>query len=180
MQAVLDLVWEHLLPALDAAALDADPAALTALSDRLQTLSVPVPAGGRYSPRATHRSGRTFSFKDNPEQIQSATFAFGADACSVTIRDARGDKHLECGYESWREGTAVFDDQGPQPVGVSGAWASEDTFVLSVIYRETPFCETYECRFVDDGMTMDWRVNVSFGPTDIAHLEGKAIQGDPS
>jgi hypothetical protein len=178
MQAVLDVVWQHLLPALGTASLDANPAAHAALTERLQSLSVPVPAGRHTSPPAAHLSGRTYAVEDNPAQIQSVAFTFGADACTLTVRDARGEQRITCGYGHWHASTALFDDRGPQPVAASGAWTRADTFLIKVVFRETPFCETYECQFVDDGVMVDvgWRVNVSFGPTDIARLQGKTIR----
>ena len=49
MQAVLNLVWEHLLPAFGDTALPEDPEAQSALTQRLAALSLPVVEGASKS-----------------------------------------------------------------------------------------------------------------------------------
>ena len=51
MQAVLDKVWQHLLPAMQPAALPADPHAYGELRAKLAALSLPLPQGQPSSPQ---------------------------------------------------------------------------------------------------------------------------------
>ena len=52
MQAVLDLVWDHLLPAVDHAHESGDELADAALEERIATLTVPTPSSSAPGPES--------------------------------------------------------------------------------------------------------------------------------
>jgi len=91
----------------------------------------------------------------------------------VTLRDAAGEHRIEAGTENWRRGTTTLRGNRSQPIAARGAWAAEDTYVLTAYFTETPFAVTLIARFTDGGVQFDLRQNVSFGPTARPPLEGR-------
>jgi CubicO group peptidase (beta-lactamase class C family) len=161
MQAILDTVWDHLLPALEGKE-------VTAVA-RPEQLAIAAPSG----PAPTGGDGRTYRFTaDNlagltavrldPDGTGTFTFA-GLELGATDSVD------IVCGPGDWREVNAVgvlkeADPQSRQRV-VSSAYADGDAFVATIRFVETPFVLTLSCRTTDEGMTIDATQNVSFGPT---------------
>ena len=177
MQAVLNGVWDKLLPAMGKHLLPADEATVEGLRGKLNSLALTPPQGAATSGRAVHLSGKTFSFEPNYETLHSLSFDFGGDACTLTYRllgggKRRGKHHLTGGYGTWREGVAVLGAPTPQRVVASGVWTAEDTFTLTVCQYETPFILTITCRFEGDRLFYDFKNNVSFGPLERPQLVG--------
>jgi CubicO group peptidase (beta-lactamase class C family) len=183
MQAVLNLVWEHILPGLGRSPLPADDTTRTALEQKLAQLALMPPKGQRPAALAEQVSGRTYRFEPNDLQFMrndlhfvSIRFMFGAAGCEFTIRDQHGEHQIACGDGVWLKGITTFVGRdGPQPVAGAGAWTSEDTYLLKLYYYTTPFCLTMTCRFVEDRLLFDFAVNVSFGPTEFPQLEGRLL-----
>jgi CubicO group peptidase (beta-lactamase class C family) len=183
MQAVLDLVWKHLLPAMGATALPEGSAARTALSDPLAGLRLAPAAGTPTSPLSAEISGREFELADNAEGLRSIALAFASDGATLRIRDADGAQPIACGYGRWvrneirpmGEGMAVSGSTWPSKVAASGAWLDERTYIVDLCWYESPFRRTLTCRFEGDRVVVDHAVNVSFGPTELPRLEGRAV-----
>jgi hypothetical protein len=172
MQAVLNLVWEHLLPAMGDAPLPEDRAAQEELGQKLASLSLAPAQGEPASPLANSVSGKVYTFEANEQQIESIAFDLSAE-CAVTVRDGSGEHRLACGSGRWLKGTASMGERGVQPVAASGAWAAPDTYRIKFCFYETPFCPTITCRFVEDRLLYDFRANVGFGPTERPQLVGR-------
>ncbi|MBN1933058.1 MAG: serine hydrolase [Anaerolineae bacterium] len=171
MQGVLNLVWEHLLPAMEATPLPPDVDAQQALAQTLSTLSMTPARGEPTSPTAARVSGKPFVLDENAQQIE--TLAFDFDANRVTIRDGRGEHMVACGYGEWIKGTTAFDSTTSRPVAASGAWTDEHTYVIKLCFHETPFCPTLICRFDADRLTFEFKANVAFGPVERPPVKGK-------
>jgi len=174
MQAVLALVWEHLLPAMGASPLPVDSTGQAALEDRLARLSLPVPQGAASSPDAARVSGKRFVFEPNEEQIAAIACDVGREADLLTLEDDRGPHQVECGHGSWRKGSTTLERPEPRHVAASGAWTDEHTYTMKLYFYETPFAQTIVCRFDGDRVVLERSMNVSFGPTERPRLEGRA------
>jgi CubicO group peptidase (beta-lactamase class C family) len=181
LQLVLDLVWEHLLPALGPAPLQEDRAAQAALAARLASLCLPAPRGERMSPVAARVSGRTYMVDPNDDGIDAVAFDFADDGCMLTVRNDRGEHRIPCGYGTWVRGEAAIEQAahlrirnvGTRQVAASGAWTDEQTYVAQIWWYETPFGRTLTCRFDGDRLQIEQQVNVAFGPTDRPLLAGR-------
>lgn len=185
MQPPLDLVWEHLLPALGAAPLPDDPAAQAALAARLTDRWLPTPQGQAHSPIAARVSGRRFVMGENAAGVADLRFDFAADETSITIRNDQGEQRVTCGHGRWRRGEASLGplDTSPRPAaprqvgpwkfGASGAWTDDATYTATLWWYETPFARTLTCRFTDDRLTVEYRPNVGFGTLETTRLEGR-------
>jgi len=175
MQAVLDLVWEHLLPAMGPDALPPDAAADDQLLARLATLAVPPQPGAADSPVAATVSGRTYRFEKNDQRIADLTLTFGRRAVTLSLKEGRRRHNIRLGQGAWVEGkSTAFGPTKPSPVLASGAWTDANTYVAYLCFVETPFCPTITLKFDGDRVEFTYRNNVSFGPTDQPTLTGQA------
>ncbi|HOT91108.1 MAG TPA: serine hydrolase [Anaerolineae bacterium] len=173
MQAVLNLVWKHLLPAMEPHPLPADATAHRTLEQKLTSLTMKLQTGQPSSPVAAHISGKRFVFEKNDQRIESITLNFDGNDSTIIIRDAHGTHTITCGYDAWITGTTAFDDGRVQRVAASAAWTDENTYTIKLCFYETPFCPTITCRFVDDQLLYQFKANVSFGPTERPQLTGR-------
>jgi CubicO group peptidase (beta-lactamase class C family) len=179
MQAVLNLVWDKLLPAMGEGSLPSNDAAELSLRRRLKNLVILLPQGAATSPMAEQFSGKTYSFEPNYETLHSMSFDFGKDGGRLTYRllgggKRRGMHQLKFGYGAWHEGEAVLGTPGPRKVAASGVWSSPDTFTLTMCQYETPFILTIKCRFEGERVFYDFKANVAFGPVEQPQLIGIA------
>ena len=174
MQRVLDLVWEHLLPALGPAPLAGDPAAGEALGARLAALRLPPPPGAAESPLAARVSGRWFAVDQNADGIEALRFEFGAHGCRLTVRNAGGEQPVPCAHGAWAAGRAAIERAEPWALAAAGAWADERTYVAQLWWAETPFGRTLTCRFEGDRVRVEQQGHVAFGPAERPVLHGRA------
>jgi hypothetical protein len=61
-------------------------------------------------------------------------------------------------------------------VAASGAWTSDSVFTVKLVAPQTPYYSTLTFRFDGDRLLLDSEYNVSFGPTKLEELEGKAAR----
>ncbi len=160
MQAILNTIWDHLLPALEGKEVES-----VARPERLE-LGAPsgsAPTGG---------DGRTYRFADNDTGLTAVrldpdgagTFTFAGLEPGAT-----DPVEIVCGPGDWRGLNAIgvlkeADPQTGQRV-VSSAHADGDAFVATIRFLETPFVLTLACRPTTDRLTIDVTQNVAFGPT---------------
>ena len=176
MQGVLNVLWEHLLPALGDAPLPADAEGEQALRTRLASLVLPAPAGAPESPLAARVSGRTYDLAPNDQQLTHVTFDFAARRLSLT--GAAGEQQLAWGSNgTWPRGELAWESATPERVAASGAWTADDTFALGLCWYRTPFCPRLTCRFAGDEVALDYRLNVSFGPLERPTIVGRLTDG---
>jgi CubicO group peptidase (beta-lactamase class C family) len=185
MQAILDLVWRHLLPAMTDAALPVDAAAEATLCDRLAGLALTPQAGEATVPAAAVVMGREYRIEpDAPDiappdprmpRLASLRLDVAGGQTVLTLRNNWGEDRVVCGYSEWALGHTRFQPPIPdQRVAAAGAWTSPDTYTAQMRSYETPFCFTLTCRFDGDRVTVNQRVNVSFGPLEAPALTGHA------
>lgn len=174
MQPVLDLIWEHLLPAFGPDALPDNETAQSQLSAMLAGLAIPPQAGAETSVLAGQVSGRRYQMDENERNIRSFFFDFGEKQNICTIEGPWGEEKLWAGLGEWRTGEAHFYQWGLLPAAVSGGWTDPSTYALQVYFYETPYRITYTCRFAGESLTVDAGLNVAFGPTELPRLSGRA------
>ncbi len=166
MQVPLNLVWKHLLPAMQHAALPENAAAHTDLRNRLSELSFAPPQGRESMPTARRISGQTYVLGRNTLHIKSIRLDFPKTKREFKFRveTPTGIHQMVGGLGEWREG--LFEAYGHSPHAVvSGVWTAEDTFVITQRFYETPFCYTHTCQFKGSKIAVETAVNVSFNET---------------
>jgi CubicO group peptidase (beta-lactamase class C family) len=172
MQAVLNLVWEKLLPAMGAKPLPEDAGAQKQLEKRLQSLMLRGPEGSATSPVLPRISGRTFVFRANDKNLNAITLSgHGPDMVSVMIRQNGADQRFSSRVGQWRKGRLALDGDPERAMAATGAWISEDTYLARICFYETPFIATLKLKFTDEKLVRDFEQNVGFGPTKQPTLE---------
>ena len=183
MQAVLDLVWKHLLPAFAPEALPADDLAQQKLLKRLSRLILLPPKGKSIGTSARDASGKVFVFEENPMGIKSVSVAFTGKTVTLTVRDPSGKHALVCGTDGWILGkTTMFREpdkrahaasQPARPVAAACTWIAEDTVQITARFYETPFYFTLTCQFTGIQLRVRQAINVSLAPVEFPELVGQ-------
>ena len=166
MQGELNLVWEHLLPAMKPGVLPAETARQRQLKERLSSLALPLPAGQVSSPVANRISGRPLELKSNEAGVQNVVLRFSGHSCEFSLKDNQGQYSVHCGLGRWLDGETAMPGtppkltQGKLPsvskVAAAGAWKDERTFEMVWRYYETPHHDTVTCRFEDDKVRVEY------------------------
>jgi CubicO group peptidase (beta-lactamase class C family) len=172
MQAVLDLVWDKLLPALKTSPLAPDEAAAKALASTLKSLALRLPEG-KGTPAKV--AGRKYAFPANDQKLESVTLESGPDGSVTLVTRVDGtERRVVCGSGTWKQGRAAWGRLPEQPAAAGGAWTADDTFTARVCFTETPFVVTVRLKFTADEVRLESEANVGFGTTRDAPLVGKA------
>lgn len=154
LQGQLDLVWKHLLPAIDANPLK------SADLGKLRSLRLSPPAGAKTSGVAV---GGSYELEPNDLGIRSVSFAFQDDACVMTA-----DSHaITCGLGTWHRCEAAFPGTPPRlisggkprgpvtaKIAASAVWKDDHTLEMTWRYYETPHRDTVTCRFEGEQLTI--------------------------
>jgi CubicO group peptidase (beta-lactamase class C family) len=173
MQAVLNLIWDKLLPALKPSPLAPDEAARKRLEHTLENLSL-HPAEGSGSPAKV--SGKKYVFAANERKLEAITLESNGNDGAVTIvaRFDGTERRIVCGHGVWQKGRTAWGPLSEQPVAASGAWTADDTFTAKLCFYETPFIVTIRLKFSGQELQYNSEANVGFGPTKEPQLTGRA------
>jgi CubicO group peptidase (beta-lactamase class C family) len=162
MQKVLDLVWEHLLPAFGTGPLAGRQAEDAALAERLARLAVPSAPGKPAPPqRPDAWSGAEFApdavARDTRPGPTAVQVAATGDGWRVTLVEDGHRLELPLGQVEWR----IVEE--PVPVAVGGGWTDADTLVVDVAFLETPHHLVVSCSLPDRTFTARWRTQPLHG-----------------
>lgn len=172
MQAVLNLVWEKLLPAMKKGALSTGSAANAKLKKQLAGLALRLPKGSASSSALERVLGKKIAFDGSAQDLQAVTFAKD----HLLAHGKNGDLKIPFGGNAWTRGRAPLSlplsSSSDTPVGTAAAWSSEDTLVAKVAFTATPYVQTWTLRLQEKQVTLDRENNVSFGPRKLPQLVG--------
>ncbi len=171
MQGELDLVWDHLLPAMKDSPLPADPESHAALERRLTALTLPPPLAQRTSPTGARISGKVFKLQANDLDAQSVSFEFRNHSSVFTLRDSQREYPVACGIESWIEAETTMPGTPPtltysqtgirSKIAASGTWRDDQTFEMTWRYYETPHHDTVTCHFDGENVRVEFMNSVT-------------------
>jgi CubicO group peptidase (beta-lactamase class C family) len=173
MQAVLNLIWDKLLPAMKSSPLAADDATRANLERRLKSLSLRPPEGAA-SPAKF--SGKRYVFPPNDRKLEAVSLENEGAEGPVTLvaRVAGVDRRIACGRGAWQKGRVAWGPLTEQPVAAGGAWTADDTFTAKLCFYETPFVVTIRLKFSERELHWNSEANVAFGPTKDPPLTARA------
>lgn len=176
MQAVLNILWEKLLPALGPKRLRADAAHQKRLAEKLSSLAVRPAEGADSSPLAAKILGRKFVFPANEQKLEAVTLTPnpGGQGLTVHVQSGGVAHEFATGYREWKHGRGSFGTYIDQPAAATSAWPTEDTLAVKQCLTETPYYLTYTLRFVGDQLFYDAESNVGFRGTRQPQLVGRA------
>jgi CubicO group peptidase (beta-lactamase class C family) len=174
MQAVLSLVWEHLLKKMSPEALAPAPQEHAMLTEKLGGLRYEPPAGDANSPLQGEVSGRLYTLEPNEFGIQAFRLLFNVDQFQLQAVYPDGERVLAGGMGRWLENITTFTESGEEkPIVGSGVWLREDTFEITARFYLTPYVYTFTLHFAGNTLSTVMKVNVSFGPTEFPPIVGK-------
>jgi CubicO group peptidase (beta-lactamase class C family) len=172
MQAVVDLVWDKLLPAMKPSPLAADDESRKKLERTLSGLSM-HPQEGSASPASVWN--KKYVFPANDKKLEAITLNGDGDGDAVTlVAQFDGVEHpIPCGRGAWRKGRLAYGTLPEQPAAASGAWTGDDTFTAKICFYETPFIIKVNLKFSGDQLLYESESNVSFGSSKPTQLVAK-------
>jgi CubicO group peptidase (beta-lactamase class C family) len=181
MAAVMDSVWELLLPALRDRALPQNPALLDQLKTKLGALQLPVQPGKASSPRGAALSGKRYQFPDNELGIRVASINLSGDTPRIHFEDADGKHDISCGVGRWVRGRTAYQkhissqyDDAEQGIAASCAWTDDDTFTAKLCFHQTPYTITQRFLLDGDKLSIDTEHNLRWGDTKRPRITGTA------
>ena len=188
MQDELNLVWEHLLPAMQEGALPENQEVEERLRDQLAALALRLPQRGTVPALAAAVSGKTYAIAPNGRGIDSLSFRFTGDTCVVTTTSEGGRVTMAFEAGGWKAGettrrgpylfaAAKAAYVGLPPLKIAGAygWDDEKTLRLALRYGESPHSEVLLCQF--DGERIAVTMLNSIGPPEaVPTLEGVLVE----
>jgi CubicO group peptidase (beta-lactamase class C family) len=179
MQDVLDLTWEHLLPAMTDTPLADNATNQRSLSNQLANLTISPVKGENASPILEAVSEQTYQLESTTEEnLHTITLHFREQDCLLKFTDHKQEHQIICAYNQWLSGTTTFYTPvnnfhtRPAKIEASGAWTDPNTFTVEIIYSESPHCLTVSCHFDGNNLTLKRHWNVSFGPLELPVLTG--------
>ncbi len=173
MQRMLNLVWTHLLPAMQPAPLAEDGVAAATLAQRLSALALAPVAGEATSPCAAQAADRRYRFRANQQQVSAVEVEFAERAGVITIVDAFGEHRIAFGMGEWRSGETALDSGDLRRVAASGGWIAPDTLALQLVFYTTPFTPRITLRFDGDSVHYQFVANAAFGRRARPRLTGR-------
>jgi len=183
LQAILNLVWDKLLPAMQPAPLPADAESDQRLERTLAGLTLHQPQGAATTAMAAQVSGRTYLFPTNAQNIDAVTFDFKGQDATLVVRSLGREHRIACGSGVWEKGRTAFvagadwriAEPVEQPVAASGAWTADDTYAVKLSYYETPLATMLTCRFAGNRvLLLNVEYSVEFAPANPPLLVGDA------
>jgi CubicO group peptidase (beta-lactamase class C family) len=183
LQAILNLVWDKLLPAMQTTPLPADAESDQKLERTLAGLTLHQPQGSATAAMAAQVSGRTYLFPTNAQNIDAVTFDFKGQDATLVVRSLGREHRIACGSGVWKKGRTAFvagadwrvAEPVEQPVAASGAWTADDTYTVKLAYYETPLAITLTCCFAGNRvLLLNAEYSVEFAPTNQPLLVGDA------
>ena len=141
MQAVLDHLWQHLLPGF--AGSRPDGSAQRNLEERLAGLRLPSCVAQPAPPQWAGWTGGPFAVAPGAEGLAAASLSSvelreGANGLEVTIAEAGNALTFPVGATDWQV-SAPRDASGEAvPVAASGGWLDDHTVRVELIFLESP------------------------------------------
>ncbi len=166
LQGLLNLVWEHLLPAMEDQPLPENPTARKELEQKLQKLALSGVEGEEYAAMAESISGSIYRMEENPLKIQTLQFDLAGPEKRLTLQNEKGTFQLPIGYRSMARGKIwyfYYGKFGELQTAATGAWISERTYRAKVYFTETPHSITYDFTFDKNAVKVDGKYGMPFG-----------------
>ena len=168
LQDEINLVWDHILPAMKEGRLQKDKDNLQKLKERLEKLALPVPAEKPDSPVASAISGKNFKIVSDQGNQGYFNFCFSGYTCHLSLEMNGEEASIVFGNGRWIESETGFP--GPsllsRPLGFNShriaaayEWKDDSTLVLTARYIESPHSIMFNFTFEADTLIMKIRLS---------------------
>lgn len=162
LQGVLNVVWDKLLPTLQAKAkmLPADPAAEKALKEKVAHLSLKLPASATTPAIAQTIAGVRYQLAKPVDEIEALSLTPKPDnSVDLMLKTNGKEQHLTVAAATWSKGELWLKGEST-PIAAGGAWTGADTFTFDLVGTHTPFITRYTLKFTGEQMTLKAEPNV--------------------
>ncbi|MFK7983931.1 MAG: serine hydrolase [Saprospiraceae bacterium] len=178
MGKVMNLVWEELLPAMQANSLPSNSTTLAALTAKTKDLKLAPIQGTSTTTIAKKISKKKYTIASNELGIQSIDFKLHKGEHSIKITRANGELTLPIGQNQYVKSNLSqhlpYTENLQQKVATSGAWIQPNEYQLRVYLYEMPARITYTFRFEADRLEWDSKLEHSLlGPQKQPSLTGQ-------
>ncbi|ASS68659.1 MULTISPECIES: serine hydrolase [unclassified Paenibacillus] len=178
MQAVLDIVWDKLLPALSGSSLEPDESGQAELAERLKELRIDPLQAGTSSPNEAQLEGKVFHLEPNELELGTIGLRFAEQGAELVLgSSSRDDQAVRLGRGKWEAARICLGQvkQGAvQRVEGSFAWRDSDTLRIELMLVETPFTYVFECRLDGEALELQFSANVGWEPGKVLKIAGHA------
>lgn len=174
MQGEINLVWDHLLPAIKQDKLAPNKTMDAALRKKLASLALPVPAQTTTSTVASKISGKTFLIQQNNSLVKSLSLKFSNNICYLSLNTDTANFKIGFSSDKWQTGTttkvgpyllarAKSRLSGLPPFKVAGRynWKDENTLQFTLRYIESPHTEKITCHFDQNNISVDFENSIN-------------------
>ena len=170
MQTQLELVWQHLLPAMQNGKLPVNKASVAGLKKRLSTLQLPIPVKSDSATVVPSVAGKKYAIESNDKHMQEVSFAEKDRNYLLTLKTDTATYTINFGPGIW-----VFSETtkpGPSLVGLlrnhfaglpaskvagSYSWRNNTTLELVLRYIDSPHTETMTYHFNNNTISVDYK-----------------------
>lgn len=175
MQEILDLFWDHLLPAMGKSPLPENISANQALTNQLAQLAYTPPQGESTSAMVATVTGQTYEFSFTPGryELHAITFHLYETYAECVVVDDYGEHQLSCGYNEWWLGETTLYAPGNVPAYAGAAWTAPNVLSVAMRLIESPHAVLVHFRFDEDRVSVSGRWNVQFGQVEVPPAEGR-------
>lgn len=137
MQLQLDLMWQHLLPAVSGHA-EGDRHADEALAARLAALSVPVPQYGLGLPKAPTTFTRAGEIVPYTEELSTIRAEQMGKAVRLTVLLGQQHSTFDLRPGQWERGKLLGVEEPLCSVAVTGGWGQNDELDVDIVFLSLP------------------------------------------
>ncbi|MEO6000306.1 MAG: serine hydrolase [Chitinophagaceae bacterium] len=169
-QKSMTIVWDTILPAMQANALPENPAALAEMKKEIKNLALPVAKGSPSSALSSKYNGKKFTLSPNEFDATEMKITFSKETCSLTTNTAQQkETTYKFGLGNWflNQDTMkyIFPVAGrfhmPSKLAGSAAWVNENTLQLSARFVEAMHGDKITCSFEGDKITVSFMNSVA-------------------
>ena len=186
MQGELNLIWQYLLPAMNAKPLPVNREADAALRAHLGALRLQPPANISKMPKIDRINNIDFTFQPNDLNIRGMHFNFAGSVCKVVVD--KDSKKYNFTFEAgkWAAGETLLQGPGllakahedfsmlsPYKIECSYSWVDDNTLQLKVRYIESPHTETITCHIAANQLNATVEYSYLYGKNKIALVGNK-------
>ncbi len=156
-QDVLDVVWQHLIPAFG------ERHEANAPGSYKPSPALALPVGDAQSAQAPFVSGRAYSIDANARGISEVTLTCTPTGGTLRIVEPHAVHDIPFGHGTTVLGKTQLNtrDGVPQAIASAGAWQDAHTHVTKVFFLHGPFCLTITNRFEGDTVATQAQLNLT-------------------
>ena len=173
MQASMDLILEHFLPALeDRIPLPPNKKAEQSLLGTLNGLAIPSLESVISSPIVSQITDKKYNLNSNQEDAKSLMLSFTNERCILTMNFDDKTKILNCGFGKWIIEANNLSSNGSlfvipkngdlnSKVAACAAWESDDVLQIKLKFIKGIDSDFPTCTFENDNITLNFQNSVT-------------------